>query len=103
MRPGGEVCVPILVNEVRRGVSQLWQCRDDRHELFVITRVDSTPPEWCVCWVCGTGTQIFAPLFIAVARSKGWRLRAHVDNLARARLFRRIANFQIEEYVLRVQ
>lgn len=99
--PAGANCLPFVIDEIVRGRAQLWKCSDERDTLYVVTRLDHNPTEWVATWCAGTGVRKFGPMFIAVAKSKGWGFRIHVENLARARLFSRLG-FQCNEYVLRV-
>lgn len=98
--PAGRSCVPYLLNEVRQGIAQAWRCSDGLDELHVITRLDRNPTEWVLCYGQGRGVRKFVPLFIAVARRKGWPVRLHTQSPALVRLTRRIDG-RVSEYVVR--
>lgn len=93
--------IPVIQSEVERGIAQLWECSDARHHAYVVTRVDSTPPEWCIVAYEGSGMQTFGPLFIEAARARGMRLRAHTQSPVVERLLRRLG-LQRTEVVMKV-
>ena len=93
--------LPWMQQQCESGRAQLWRMRDTWDCLYVITRVDFDPLEWCVCYVRGSGLVKFAPWFVGVARAKGWRMRMHTESLATVRLAKRLG-FELAEYVMRL-
>lgn len=80
----------IVEAEVIRGQSQLWECKDETHKAFVVTRVDANPVELVVVAFEGSGMQHFGKYFIDAANARGIPLRAHVTNPIVERLLRRL-------------
>lgn len=98
---GGALVLGIVEQEVRRGVSQLWECEDETHKAYVVTRLDHTPIEWCIVAYEGSGMMHFGPMFIAAARKRGLPIRAHVASPVVERLLRRLG-MKKSEVVVRV-
>jgi hypothetical protein len=94
-------CLPWMRDQVQRGVAQLWECTDGKHKLHVVTRLDSIPTEWTICYARGSGLSIFGPYFVAMGLKKHWPVRMHTQSIAVARLCRRMG-FRLDEFVLRV-
>jgi hypothetical protein len=96
----GEVCVPLLIREIRAGVSRLWECRDDTDCLYVITRLDRNPDELVICYIQGTGARKFVPWFVERAREYLTPVRLHTTSKTILRLARPYG-FRLAEYVAR--
>jgi len=92
--------LPWARRQVLEGVAQLWECRDERDRLLVITRLDFDPLEWAIVYCQGSGLEKFGAYFLNVARRKRWPLRMHTTSPATARLCERLG-FHIDEYVSR--
>lgn len=92
--------MPIVEQEVRAGVSMLWECRDDSHHAYCVTRVDANPLELVVVAFEGQGMLVFGPLFVAAAHARGLPIRAHVTQPAVERMLRRLG-LQRSEIILR--
>lgn len=90
----------IVAAEVQSGTSMLWDCENDTHHAYVVTRVDANPTEFVIVAFEGTGMLTFGPEFVAAARSRGIPLRAHVTNPIVARLLRKLG-MRVDEWVLR--
>lgn len=90
----------IVESEVRAGVSMLWECRDDTHHAYCVTRVDFNPTEFVIVAFEGSGMLTFGPEFVEAARSRGIPARVHTVSPVVARLLRRL-KFELQEYVLR--
>lgn len=100
MHHASRECLPFLAREVQAGAAQLWECSDGDDSLTVITRLDSNPTEWVMCYVQGSGLRKFAPQFVELARQRGWPLRAHTTDRRVVRMLRR-HGFRLGEFVLR--
>lgn len=85
---------------MQAGIAQLWRVSDARDCLYVITRLDSNPLEWVMCYVQGTGAQKFGPLFIDHAARRRWPMRIHTVSPAVVRLCQRMG-FAVSETILR--
>lgn len=92
--------VPIVADEVRRGLSMLWECKEGTHHAYCVTRVDDNPREFVVVAFAGSGLMTFGPHFVAAARSRNIPLRAHTTSPVIVRLVRPLG-FRHAEYVLR--
>lgn len=92
----------IVQGEVERGVSMLWECEDELHHAYCVTRVDTNPTEFVVVAFEGSGMMTFGKEFIAAARSRNIPLRAHVTNPVVERLLRRLT-LKRSEVVLRTK
>jgi hypothetical protein len=92
----------IVAAECRAGISQVWECADDAHHAFVVTRLDANPTEWVVVAYEGSGMHIFGPLFLRAARERNIPLRAHVTSEVVERLLRRLG-LRREEVILRAR
>lgn len=90
----------IVAAEVRAGVSRLWHCRDDRHEAYVVTRVDLNPAQLVIVAFEGSGMRAFGPWFIERANQAGIPVRAHVTDLRVERLLRMGLQFKRSEVIL---
>jgi len=89
----------IIKHQVKTGVAQLWQCEHGQYGGYVVTRIDPGP-ELCLVLGEGSGFEIFAPHFLAVARRSGIPFRTHVTRKGLIRLWSRLG-VTIDEYVLR--
>lgn len=98
---GGTLVLGLVGEEVRRGISQLWECADERHKAYVVTRLDTSPVEWCIVAYEGSGMMHFGPMFISAARKRGIPIRAHVASPIVERLLRRLG-MQRSEVVVRI-
>lgn len=98
---GGTLVLGLVGEEVKRGISQLWECSDDRHKAYVVTRLDTTPLEWCIVAYEGSGMMHFGPMFISAARTRGVPIRAHVASPVVERLLRKLG-MRRSEVVVRV-
>lgn len=92
----------IVEAEVRRGQSMLWECSDELHHAYCVTRVDNNPIEFVVVAFEGTGMMTFAAPFIEAAKSRGIPMRIHTVSPVVARLVRKLGfDFESMELVLR--
>lgn len=97
-------CLPLLANEVRAGVSQLFECTDGVDTLHVVTRLDRTPDELVICYVQGSGVRKFIPQFIERARQLGVPVRMHTTDERVLHLCQRVLGFGHDvEFVARVR
>ena len=98
---GSTHIVELIGEEVRQGISQLWECSSEKHHAYCVTRLDRNPIEWCIVAFEGSGLMEFGPQFIAAARSRGVPLRAHVADKRVERMVRWLG-MRPTETVLRV-
>lgn len=87
---GSALVLELVGEEVRQGISQLWECSNDQHRAYCVTRLERNPVEWCVVAYEGSGMMQFGPLFVEAARARSIPLRAHVASPVVERLLRRI-------------
>jgi hypothetical protein len=80
----------IVAGEVIAGVSLLWECKDDKHSAYVVTRLDWNPVELVVVAYEGSGMMHFGPHFVGWAKAKGIPCRAHVTSPVVERLLRKL-------------
>lgn len=86
----------IVAREVLTNVAQLWECTDDHHSAFVVTRIDVNPLELVVVAYEGSGMMHFGPYFLEWARTRGMPCRAHVTSPVVERLLRKLKLFRSE-------
>jgi hypothetical protein len=98
---GSTLVLELVGEEVRQGISQLWECSSDHHHAYCVTRLERSPVEWCIVAYEGSGMMLFGPLFVEAAKARGIPLRAHVASPVVERLLRRIG-LKRSEVVLRV-
>ena len=89
----------IVADEVRAGISRLWECKSGVHTAHCVTRLDNNPREFVIVAFEGTGMHLFAETFIAAATSQRLDIRAHVANPIMGRLLRRYG-FKARETIM---
>lgn len=96
--------LPIIREEVRRGIATLWACEQDGELLaHVVTRIDGVKglnQELVI--VLGEGRGFFAvvPMFLRLAERDGLPVRVHVQRRGLIRMFDRLG-VSLDHYVLR--
>lgn len=100
--PTSNNLLPWMQHQVEAGIAQLWLVSDPSDSLYVITRIDDHPREWCIPYVRGSGLLKFGPLFIEVAKRNGLNIRAHVESPAMVRLLAKLS-FRYAETVVRLE
>lgn len=89
----------IIKNQVQSGVAQLWHCQSEKHDAYVVTRIDPGP-ELVIVAGEGSGFMAFVPDFVAVARRSNATIRTHVQRRGLIRMWARFG-LKLDEYVLR--
>ena len=92
----------IVAREVLTNVAQLWECKDELHQAYVVTRIDVNPLELVVVAYEGSGMMHFGPHFVNWARDRGMPCRAHVTNPLVERLLRKLKLYR-SEVILRTR
>jgi len=91
----------LVENEVKRGVSQLYHCKDDKHEGYAVMRVDNNPVEWVCVAFAGSGMHAFWPDFQVAADARHLAMRAYTVSPVVQRLMRPLGFEWNGERVLR--
>lgn len=93
----------MIREQVQQGTAQLWQCTAGPKRAFVVTRIDRVGDGLELCLVLGEGSGFkeFAPIFVTVAKRKGYGFRTHVKRRGLIRMWSRFG-VDVDEYVLRV-
>jgi len=101
-RAAGDALADIR-DQVERGIAQLWECENELHHAYCVTRLErySAGTEWCIVLFEGRGVREFLPFFVRAAAERGITVRIHVQGLARVRIARSLG-FTLREYVLEV-
>jgi hypothetical protein len=91
--------------EVRRGVSQLWEFADELGQCgYAVTRVERYPSgdEWC--WVACAGRDFmkYARLLKLEAERRGLTVRVHLTSKAMQRWYGRLG-FKVSETIMRAE
>jgi len=92
-----------IQDEVRRGLSQLWEFTDE-HGLagYAVTRLERYPSgiEWC--WVACAGRDFmkYARLLQLEAERRGLTVRVHLTSRAMQRWYGRLG-FEVSETIMR--
>jgi len=86
----------LVAREVMSGIALLWECTDQYHSAYVVTRIDPNPTELVIVAYEGSGMMHFGPYFLQWARDRGLPVRAHVTNPLVERLLRRLKLYRSE-------
>jgi len=92
-------------DEVRRGISQLWELSDELGQAgYAVTRLERYPSgiEWC--WVACAGRDFmkYARLMQQEAERRGLTVRVHLTSRAMQRWYSRLG-FKVSETIMRAE
>ncbi len=96
-------CVEEIAQEVKTGVSQLWECTSEKYHGYCITRVEKHHfgNELVIVYVQGSGLRYFFQYFLRFAKQHQMVIRCHVETESRKRMYESLG-FEFSEYVLRL-
>lgn len=92
--------LPIVEDEISKGISLLWRCESESGFAFMVTREEFNPHELVIVACVGKNVFQFAEFFFRAAEKKNASIRVHVIKKSLLRLWERLG-LKTSEYVLR--